>query len=459
MPPNLQTDNLRKGAPVKKPLIIALILVIAIIVFGPYVTGKIAESEAKKVAAQSQQTGSAIGLININKYDRGFRSAKTEYSITPPAFWGTILQIQEPINLSCDVDHGITSVDYLCNLTGNQKYSDFVNAKLNGKDPFSINGSISAFGEITQNYVLEAMNGLVVDDQTINTPRAFFTIITDKAGKDLELRARSDAFNFKDDKEHVEISELKLDADLSAVGYMTYTGPFSLSLDTFKLKSDAADIAMTGLSMKSKSVESDNVYDTSMNIDIESIGLANMAINNVKDINLTSEINGMNTQAFIEYQTFSMEMQKAIMASAGSSDEPQVDPTAMLKAIPIIEKMLQKDLAINFGFNAKIDGEENEFQLKTRLNDKLTFGEMTLFAVSPEEAFKKLNVSLDTSIANSLVSLNPMTAALIPQSPLIQSDGKHYSLNLSLGDSFELNGEPVEFQELQGMIFQSFNPQ
>jgi uncharacterized protein YdgA (DUF945 family) len=454
-PRSVQIILNEKEFPLKKPIIVLIILAIALVVGAPYITGKVAETETQKMVDRAKEDPALYGKIDIVSYDRGYRSTNAKYSYTPPAFLGTIFESDTPIEYTCDSEHGILGIDYLCKLEGSNAYTDFVSEKLEGKDPLSMYGSVSVFGGITQTLEVEAIKDLDIDGQLISTPNALISVETDNEMKAFNIDGRSEAFNFEDSDSAISIGEFSFKGDIGAVAELVYAGDFDMSLENFKLKDDGNDIALTGMTWSSKNVENGDNIDSYGVAKIASIEMSDASMESVEDVKVEFEFNGIDTAALAEYQAFSMKIQREMLSSIETGQEPELDPNMMLQMLPIFESMLKPGLEINMAFDAKLNGTDNSLALESKLLEPLTFTQMAMFVTNTEEALKRLDIKLNTALAKSFIDSQPMAAGMISQSPLIETTSDAYKLKLALGEKIELNGKTLSFEELQTLVFSS----
>jgi len=138
-----------------KKIIILVLVIAAVFIGGPFYSGKVAETETMKLVEKMNQSSTEYGSTEVLKYDRGMRSTSARYKYTPPAAFAAFTKDFGEIVYTCDSSHGITGIDYTCSLEGESVYSKFVAENLDGKDPLSVYGSISAFGGISQTIALD----------------------------------------------------------------------------------------------------------------------------------------------------------------------------------------------------------------------------------------------------------------------------------------------------------------
>ena len=165
-----------------KKIIVLLVIIVAVFVGAPFITGKIAETETRKLVDNINQNAEQSGNIDILSYERSMRSTNARYQYTPPAHFAALFPGHADIVLNCDSSHGITGIDYQCKFEGESSYSKFVATELDGKDPISIYGSVSAFGGLSQTIEVSEVKDFNLDGGTLTIPNANITIGSDTSG-------------------------------------------------------------------------------------------------------------------------------------------------------------------------------------------------------------------------------------------------------------------------------------
>lgn len=441
----------------KKRLSALLILPIALFAAAPYVTGKIAESETMKMVDTMKLDTTSYGDIDVLSYERSYRSTSAKYRYTLPTTLAAILQIKGPIVYGCESQHGVLGIDYVCHLQGENAYRDFVNDKLAGKDPFSMYGSVSAFGAITQTYEFNAIKDFDLEGQLVTTPNALLSIETDNKMSAFKFKGGTESFKLKDEEGRLDVGTMTFDGDMTSIAEMVLTGSFNLSLDTLRFKSDETRFSLSDFTVSSVNHESGDNINSKGVLTLGSMDIADNAISRIDNVNVAVELNGVDTDAFSEYQAFAMNIQQQALVASDAGQAPPVDPNSMLAMLPMLERMLKAGLALNLDAKAKLNGSDNTFQLGASLVESLTLAEMGIFVVAPEQALKKLDINIDTQLANALVDTQPMLAEMLSQSPLIEKSNDHYTLAFSSNKSIQLNGKTITFDELQELVFGSLS--
>ena len=123
-----------------KKIIIGILLLIAIAGVGaPFVNGlmmeKIIKQSFKNLNTMYSDIGSGVS-IEIMKYDRNFHSTEIEWKMIFGSL-SAIYGVDEIIFLD-RASHRFTGVVSKTSLEKNQWFSDFVNIKLEGKNPLAI---------------------------------------------------------------------------------------------------------------------------------------------------------------------------------------------------------------------------------------------------------------------------------------------------------------------------------
>ena len=143
-----------------KKIIITIVLIIIIVGVGiPFFSGLMMERIVKQSFGDINRvyadTGSDVS-IEISQYDRGFSSSRIEWKIklgVLKAFYGI-----EEIVFVDRAGHGFTSIVSKTSLEKNKWFTDFVNNKLDGKNPLDIKTEYKFSGKIESTLILDAFS-------------------------------------------------------------------------------------------------------------------------------------------------------------------------------------------------------------------------------------------------------------------------------------------------------------
>jgi len=288
-----------------------------------------------------------------------------------------------------------------------------------------------------------------------NIPKALFSVETDAQGSAFEVTGSSDAFKMEGDGQQLSIGKMALDGDFKQIGNSLFTGDAELTLDHFKIPSPLGETSFKGLTITSDASEHGDTLNSKMLMSVKEVIVPGSPFESVENLDFGIDLVGLDKQTVIEYQEFMQKMQNDTFAALSSGAQPQAEATEMAALMPILEGLLKEGLEINSKINATLNGKPNKIALNLELLEQLTLIQMSQFMTAPDEAIKKFDVSLDASLDKTIVDSQPIAAAFISQSPLVEAGSKDYSVDLKLGKKIELNGKSMNFGELQGLIFSS----
>lgn len=436
----------------KKIIPIVVIALLAVFVGGPYYSGKVAESETRKMIANLNASSTEYGSTEILSYERGARSTSAKYSYTLPATLAGLIDRTDPIEYSCDSAHGITGIDYTCKFDGDSDYSKFVTEKLGGTDPLSIYGSVSAFGGFTQTIALSEIKDLEVDGETINIPNMNIEVATDADMGQFDVSGGSDPFSMDADGGKLSLGKMTLGGDLNRLEGNLMTGDFKIDLASFDLQGPQGNSSLKNLSVTTETKENGENLDSAVNFAVDEMTVPGEMLKTIEDVTFNLTANGVDTQAMVEYQEFATQMQRDVLASLESGEQQETDPMQMAALMPILERMLKQGLHIKTDLNAKLNGEPNTFDLDLKLLESMTIAQLPAFMTQPDEALKKVDVSFGVALDKKLIDSQPMVSGMVAQSPLVDAASDDYKISLKLGEKIELNGKAMSFQELQMLV-------
>jgi len=346
-------------------------------------------------------------------------------------------------------------IDYTCALEGESAYSKFVNDKLDGKDPFSVYGSISAFGSITQTIALDEVKNLDIEGSTLNIPNAKISVATDANTSEFNISGSSDSFSLEGEGQKLSLGKMTIDGDIQKIVGSLFSGDMLLELDHVDMQGALGNTSIKGISINSSTNERGDTISSKALFSVKEVVAAASPFESLEDLNLGLDLLGLDKQSVIDYQDFTQKMQRDILSSLENGIEPEAGPADMAQMLPILEGMLKQGLEVNSKVSAKLNGEPNKVALDLKLLDSLTLAQMSLFMTNPDDALKKLDVSLDASLNKALVDSQPVAAAFIAQSPLVAAGKDDYTLDLKLGKKIKLNDKTMSFSELQALVFSS----
>lgn len=438
-----------------KKSFIAIGLIIAIAFIGmPYVTGKVAETASHQLVDNINSDTVKNGKTTILSYERGYRSSQSTYQYELPAFLNEMMDIGA-IEYECTSQHGITSVDYHCQLSNKGAYGEFVKEFLAGTDPLSVFGSVSAFGSIDQTIAIEPV-ALDMSDQNagvINLKKSAITLESNKEFKSFVIEGAINGLSITNNEESFDVGTIKMSGDLDKIAKGLFVGDSALSIANAKINGkevngEINDIKITTDTKDQGETVSSQVLFNAGNVDFEGSGL-----DSVKDVSINVDIAGLNKEALIDYYQAMSDLESSLLAAASNNDIEAAESAAgFAQLTPKIEAMLQAGLNAKVDMSAKVNGDKNTVALDLGLMETLTFGDAMAFAFAPESALEKINVKVASKLNKTLLEAQPQFGSYIQYSPLVINSGDDYTLDLSLGKKIALNGKSMTFTELQQVL-------
>ena len=426
-----------------KKLIAALILVVVAVVFtAPYFTGKVAEIETLKLVDYMNETAFKNGETQVIEYNRGFRQTIARYKYTPPSW---INKDSEGIAYVCQSQHKLTGIEYQCKLEEDSTYKEFV-------EPLSLTGTVSIFGDITQKIAFTGLNDVDFDGELIDLPKAFFALTTDASLSFYKVKARSEPFaHTNNEGVQVAFDGLSIDANLSQIARLLFTGEMSIALGDMTVVKDSEEVSIKGLSISTNtSAQKDNL-DTEFSLAIDQITLPETPYDSTESIDFSFAIKGLDKQAMVDYVEIGSEMQDSLFMALSSDEEPSIANMLSLysRLIPAMEKMLKENLELSIDASGTLNNKVNKANFNFTLLESLTFAQLPMLALDPQSTVEKFEANFSALINQVLIDNNPEMAELIEQIPFIKVGDDNYKLDLKFNQDIQLNNKIISVDELK----------
>lgn len=428
----------------KKIIIVVGILVAFLLAGMPFITGLVTEKTLKNAVVTINQRQEQNGLSEITEIDRGYLNSKYKFRWTPPVLPAEIEDvIGSNIEYTCDAKHGMTSVNYQCQLGTLEAYTEFVNSYLSGKDPLSINGKVSIFGNVSQTITLDEFT-VVEEGETLLVRAGELIIDTDVEFQHYDVEGEFGGLLIKAPESNVNIGNVTIGGDIRAEEDGLHTGVLKLGLA--KVESD--EVNMKGMSINASSQASLENIDFDYLISVDQLNIVE-ALEEIELDNLKVHFigNGLDRQAVAE-----MNKQFSELANQGSEIEPQ----QMAVLLPLMESLLKKDLSLWFDMEADYQKQPFKTDLTMTLLEKITLAELSVVAYDPESLLDKMQASMNVVMPNTIIDKAPLLQQKLPSSPLYKPVSGGYQSSIVLQkDNIKLNGESLSFQEFMGLVIQS----
>lgn len=439
-----------------KKIVIAIAVIGGAAVAGaPYITGAMAESETRKLVAEFNKKSDEYGVTKIVSYERGFRSSTVAYEYQLPTGLAALTEYDETLKYNCDYAHGMTGIEYSCDLSSNEGYKKFIDQYFSGDDPISITGGISAFGGFTQEIASKAIDKKMDDGTVLKLAPSNITLASgsDFAAFDSVANFGALEISASDGSLNMEPSNMVFNMKPTELGL--YEGDYRMQVGNLNFVDKQQRTVMEGVEISGASTERGDKMDSTVTLTMKKMEAEGGQAVALDDVSFSLDLLGVNSQALLEYQEFLRTMQAEMFANAGAGGEPEIDPNLMMAILPIMEKMLDKDLNLKMALSGKLMGKQNSADIDLKLLEKTSFAQFSAFMFNPESVLKNLDIKLNGSLNKELVEGHPMAGAIIGNSPLFSAEGDNYQTQIKLGAESQVNGKTVTFQELQGMVMSS----
>lgn len=421
---------------------------------GSYFTGSVAEQETRNLVDQLNQQSQEYGGLNVDQYDRGLFNSKVSFEYSLPSYLVALTEYKEPIKYSCHYDHGMTDIDYACDFLENEAYQQFVEKNFEGQNPIRVTGAISAFGGLTQTVSVDAIDKEIGDGGRFKIGASEISVKSTGEFQKYDLDAKIGAINIRDKEGDIALSDIVS----SGHGYKTdlglFAGTYSILSEQVSIKGrgEGQNFSMQGVSFTGSVTDRNEVMDSVGQLKVELVESDQNDQLTIKDTLLSFDFLGVNSEALVAYQEFTRNLQTDLLANIEQGEEPDMDPNQMMAMLPIVEKMLGKDLNVKVAAQANIGDQPNSFDFNLKLLEKLTFTQLSAFMFDPASVFKKLNIEINSNIHESSLQSNPVALEALKQSPMVVSGDGSYHTSLVLGEKPSLNGKDITIQELQAML-------
>ena len=437
-----------------KKLVIGLGVVGALVFVGvPYVVGGIAESKIKEFMGQVNEQQAGAGKFEILDYKRGFRSSESSYRYQFSEAFKEMTQGVDSIDYRCEIDHGVMGVDYLCTLAQTGAYKEFLDQHLDGVDPFSMNGSISAFNSIDQNFVVEPL-AMTLDDATkVTLPEKI----------EIESTFDQDISNYTfegelpkltiENKGLFDLNDVAIAGSFKEAYEGLYLGDAEMSVDELKISEGDTELSFAKFEIDTAAKEIGDTITSSVALNADNLVVPNQdgSKDEFSKIAMEIDIAGMDTKALIEYTKIVKEMQASFIAD-GRKKNNQAGLKALAQLTPVLNDLLKKDLGVNVNSSFKLDGEKNNIGFDLKLLKDMELSEMMVFAFSPDEALKNFKGSVNVDIKKELIEKYPAINLAVASLPLFVQNDEGVTMDLNLDSELKLNGKVTTVAEIMALF-------
>lgn len=409
-----------------KKIIVAIVLIIIVAVVGaPFFSGIIMQRVVKQAFEDINQTYAATGSlvsVEISRYDRGFSSSRIEWKLNLgnlKAFY----KVDEIIFVDT-ANHGFLSIVSETSLEKNKWFTDFVENKLDGKNPLAIQTEYNFSGDIKSKLLLDAFSFKEGGDEIrimpgkllVSLDKGFKNIVSEMNWKGCVVPGKFKMSNLLATSKMKKMTPLLWDGDAS-----------------FGIKNIQVD-------NNNKTTELSNFkcdYNLDYNQEKSSISFGmgygmdhfSSAQNDIKNASVRININNIDAREFEDFaKIYSQKMAEMMDEINQSKQSPEVIPKAFEKQMAAVglqlagayEKLLKKDLEIQVtDLRAQLPQGDIKADVTLRLKKDMTFAQFIPIMMQPSAAMGIFDLHSRVSLPWKLVKENQ--ALLSPVYPGMQT--------------------------------------
>lgn len=402
-----------------KKIIIGIVFLIVIAgMAAPFINGMVMENIVRKSTSNlnNMYSDTASGVsVEIINYDRNYASTEIEWKIN----LGNLKEVYgvDEIIFIDRATHGFTGIVSETSLEKNIWFRDFVNDKLDGKNPLAITTEYSLSGQINSTIALDAFL-LPVEDEVveIKSGKALFACEEDfkKFSSEVSWAGLSVA-------EKMQVDGVSITSDFKKLSTYLWDGSFFLGIEKGNIAGTEA-FELTNLKVDySLDVDED---ENRLSV-VTSIGFDNMLAGTEKIDDAFVRIGSVNMdiQGFEEFVKLYTEMANAILKDvAAAENDPEQAKTVLqekliqtrFQLISAYEKLLKRGLEFQISdLHAQLPMGEVKGDVVLSLNKDMTFAQFIPLMNQPELVLDILSLQSNFTLPAELAGGNSMLLAPI----------------------------------------------
>ncbi|PIE60995.1 MAG: hypothetical protein CSA29_05650 [Desulfobacterales bacterium] len=438
-----------------KKILIAIVLLIVISVPAvPFVNGIIMEKTFRGTFEQLNQlyTASSANIkFEIMTYDRGLFDSQILWRIK----LGNMSEVYgiDDVVFTETARHGFTAITSETHLQKNVWYTDWINSKLGGKDPLTIQTRYSAFDPIVSTLSMDAFTAEMPDAPvTIGRLNLVFTVDTSLTS--VSMNGTWDGMSQDNGN---KMGPVAMTGDLTRISDLIWLGKGGAIVESFTTDSGNEKVVLSNLEFN---------YDISSEDDHKKMNMAmemktgDIVVNDqpLSDWGLSIALNNLDMAAYEEFIRLYYQVVNTQMAKALTPGIPQEDAVKAMqevlaqnspKLVAGIEKLLKKDLEFKISrLNIVLPQGEISGRLGLKLKQDVIMSQMMMLAAQPDKALEIFSMKTDVIVPVSLAGprrtelTSPLFAGM--KTGLFIQDGNILKHNAQTRDGkLYLNGKEV----------------
>ncbi|MGL1933296.1 MAG: YdgA family protein [Desulfotalea sp.] len=395
----------------------------------PFVNGMFMEKGYRQLVEDTNKEYTEAGLdlnIEIVRYDRGFFNSEIETKLHLGEL--KMSKTIENIVFLEQAKHGYLSVVSKTSLDKNIWYNDFVNNKLDGKNPIDLTTTYMLTGDITS---VISMNPLTIkaDDETFNSRAGELVITSDWEMKDIKVSGTWDGMNVAA-ADNMDIAGFSINTELEMLSTYIFDYKGSFNIDKITVQpaiGDHMEINNFNMEQSQKYNEDKNTLAVELSYAIGSIIQGKDKVEEIADASVTFGVKGIDAATYEEaaklYVTNLSKILKQVAITGDNQEElskvmEQELGLVGIQMMGLADKFLKSGLEIYISnLHAKIKQDEVDANIMVRLEKDLTSAEIySVLMATPEKVFEYISLKTDAQMNGELVKdIPPMLT--IPSYP------------------------------------------
>lgn len=435
----------------KKLLVLVLVVALFVALFMPYVTGRVAEDATLQLASQVNANSAEYGQLEVLQYERGYGSTQSNFSWSPGGSYGAVMSslFGDPVEYSCEGDHGVLAYNYQCRPLNVQAYQEFVEQELDGKDPLTISGSVSVFGTLSQTLNLEKFELRNEEQEKLSILPGQLSVKSDRSLNNFAVEGDFEGLLASGADGDFAVSGLALNGNIRLNQHRLAIGDLVLSANDIGLQSrEDGNVQLQGLSMRSVSAEQGSNLAIEYGLAVDKIVQteADQPVD-LNDIELDLQLQGID---MVQLGIFTEKLQ------AASKLPVEERNAARLSMMSDLEGLLKSGLKLNTTATANYASEPMHAKLDVELVGNLSLGDFVLLAVNPKSLFSKFKANMNTRVPKNMLEGNAAAMAALSSNPLYVESDRSYNSEINLLDNeVTINGDKMSIEELLAMLMQA----
>ena len=409
----------------KKAVVAILVLIIGVVLAVPFAGGLILEKTIRnafdEVNGIYAETGTGYSLEIID-YDRGYLSSVIHWKVDLG-----ILKSIYPVEEVVFVDHarhGFTGVTSATSLEKNPWYADFVEQRLQGRDPLHITTRYRLSGSIESTVALDPFS-FALDGETLDVSGGSMVMTTDR---NLENFTSAGTWDGLSAGKTMTIGKTIMASTLKRVSPYIWAGNIGYQMRRIDVRDKTTPFELVDLQGDYTLSVSDDRTKSAMDARF-SLGGMTAGNKTIGKASLRVAVSGLDTEGYEAFmKQYTRSIGEVLGGVAAMDKGSQADQEAVKRQVAMLgfqmmaayEKLLKQGLEVRISNLAvKLPEGDISGSLTLRLLKDMTFVQFAPVAAQPDLLFGIFYLKSDLSLPAGLVGENPKL--LTPAFPGMQT--------------------------------------